>query len=311
MARRERRGPPLFGLLFVALGVVLLLQNLDVIDWDLWTEIWRFWPVLLVAVGANLILGRRLPWLTTMIIVVLLTGSILGAALLAESDASVRVDRIEEPLLSTRSLDLGMGFGAGSLVIDSLPRGSSNLVEGWFEAACGSASTSFQRYDGTAALDVDVSGESFFPCGWGRDWRVSLSPVPEVTMDLGTGASSIDLDLTDLRVTSLYVAAGATDLDIRMPARAGDVEVVIDAGAADIDLWIPSGVEAYIVNDSGISSFKVSRRFPSLESQGWTAEYGTIEGRAPGDIYSSRGYRDAENRIRVEINGGASSVSIR
>ena len=311
MARRERRGPPLFGLLLVALGVVLLLQNLDVIDWDLWTEIWRFWPVLLVAIGANLILGRRLPWLTTMIVAVLLTGSMLGAALLAESDASVRVDRIEEPLLSTRSLYLGMGFGAGSLVIDSLPRGSSNLVEGWFEAACGSASTSLKRYDGTAALDIDVSGESFFPCGWGRDWRVSLSPVPEVTMDLGTGASSIDLDLTDLRVTSLYVAAGATDLDIRMPARAGDVEVVIDAGAADIDLWIPSGVEAYIVNDSGISSFKVSRRFPSLESQGWTAEYGTIEGRGPGDIYSSRGYGDAENRIRVEINGGASSVSIR
>ena len=130
-------------------------------------------------------------------------------------------------------------------------------------------------------------------------------------MDLGTGASSIDLDLTDLRVTSLYVAAGATDLDIRMPARAGDVEVVIDAGAADIDLWIPSGVEAYIVNDSSISSFKVSRRSPSLESQGWTAGHGTIEGRAPGDIYSSRGYHEAENRIRVEINGGASSVSIR
>ena len=131
MARRERRGPPLFGLLFVALGVVLLLLH--------WFDFGKFWPVVLILLG------------------LLLTGSILGAALLAESDASVRVDRIEEPLLSTRSLDLGMGFGAGSLVIDSLPRGSSNLVEGWFEAACGSASTSFQRYDGTAALDVDVS----------------------------------------------------------------------------------------------------------------------------------------------------------
>ena len=310
MARRERRGPPLFGLLLVALGVVLLLQNLDVIDWDLWTEIWRFWPVLLVAIGANLILGRRLPWLTTIIVVVLLAGSILGAALLAESDASVRVDRLEEPLLSTKSLDLGVGFGMGSLVIGSLPRGSANLVEGWFEAACGPASTSFQRYDSAAALDVDVSGESFFPCGWGRDWRVSLSPVPEVTMDLDTGASSIDLDLTDLRVTRLHVAARATDLDIRMPARAGEVEVVIDAGASDIDLWIPDGVEARIVNDSGLSSFKVSRRFPSLEAQGWIAEYGTIGGRGPGEIYSSLGYGEAENRIHVEINGGASSISV-
>ena len=90
----------------------------------------EFWPLLLVAIGANLILGRRLPWLTTMIVVVLLAGSVLGAALLAESDASVRVDRIDEPLLSTMSLDLGVGFGMGSLVIDSLPPGSSKLVEG-------------------------------------------------------------------------------------------------------------------------------------------------------------------------------------
>ena len=310
MARRERRGPPLFGLLLVALGVVLLLQNLDVIDWDLWAEIWRFWPVLLVAIGANLILGRRVPWLTTIIVVVLLVGSVLGAALLAESDASVRVDRIDEPLLSTMSLDLGVGFGMGSLVIDSLPPGSSKLVEGSLDAPCGYAATSFQRHDGTAALDIDVSGESFFPCGWGRDWRVSLSTVPEIAMALGTGASSIDLDLTDLRVKSLHVAAGAADLDIRMPARAGDVEVVIDAGAADIDVWIPDGVEARIVNDSGLSSFKVSRRFPSLEAQGWIAEYGTIGGRGPGEIYSSLGYGEAENRIHVEINGGASSISV-
>ena len=155
-----------------------------------------------------------------------------------------------------------------------------------------------------------MSGESFFPCGWGRDWRVSLSTVPEIAMALGTGASSIDLDLTDLRVTRLHVAAGATDLDIRMPARAGDVEVVIDAGAADIDVWIPDGVEARIVNDSGFSSFNISHRFPSLESQGWSAEYGTIGGRGPGEIYSSRGYGEAENRIYVEVNGGASSISV-
>ena len=310
MARRERRGPPLFALVLVALGVVLLLQNLDVIGWGLWAEIWRFWPLLLVAIGANLILGQRLPWLRTVIVAVLLAASIFGAALLAESDATVRVDRIEEPLLSTGSLDLGMGFGMGSLTIDSLPRGSSNLVEGSFETGCGTAATSFQRYDGAAVLDIDLGSEPFVPCSWGRDWRVSLSSVPEVAMDLDAGAASIDLDLTNLRVTRLYVAAGAADLDIMMPERAGKVEVVIASGAADIDVWIPDGVEAYIVNDSGLSSFSISRRFPSLKSAGWNEEYGTIGGHGPGDIYSSRGYRDAENRVRVEIKGGASSISV-
>jgi hypothetical protein len=61
MARQRRLGIPVFALLLVLVGGVLLLQNLGVIPWELWLELWRLWPVLIIAFGLNLIVGGVRP----------------------------------------------------------------------------------------------------------------------------------------------------------------------------------------------------------------------------------------------------------
>ena len=307
MAERRWPGPPLFALLLVAAGVVLLLQNLDVIGWGFWLEVWRFWPVLLVAVGVSLILGRRLPWLATAVVAALVIGSTVGAALLAESGRDTVAASISEPLAGAERLDVEVDLGFGSLTIDSLPGDSSRIVEGTFEAPCRPASTSFQRYGDVASLDVEMDMGSP-ACQWGADWRMSLSRAPEVTIDLDAGAASIDLDLTDLRVPMLKVGAGAASVNIRMPASGGSLEAFIVAGAANIEVRIPDGVAARIVNDSAVSSFNVSSRFPSLD--GSVPDGDTIMRRDPGDIFQSPGYPDAEDRISIVFDVGVSSVSV-
>ena len=307
MAERRRPRPPLFALLLVAAGVVLLLQNLDLIGWGFWLEIWRFWPVLLMAVGVNIMLGRRLPWLATAIVVALVCGSAVWAALLAESGRDTVVARTSKVLGETNRLDMAVDIGFGSLTIDSLPSDSPNLVEWSLEAPCGGAATSFNRHGDAATLDVTMDPGSF-ACQWGADWRVSLSRVPDVYIDIDTGASSIELDLTDLRVPVLNVNAGAASVFIKMPADAGPAEAVISAGASSIDVRIPDGVPARILNDSALSSLNVSSRFQSL--RGAFSEGQTVMRRDPGEIFQSPGYREAENRVSIELNVGVSSVSV-
>ena len=170
MAERRMSRPPLFALLLVAAGVVLLLQNLDVIGWGFWLEVWRFWPVLLVAIGVNLILGRRLPWLATAVVAALVIGSTVWAALLAESGRDTVAASISEPLAGAERLDVEVDLGFGSLTIDSLPGDSSRIVEGTFEAPCRPASTSFQRYGDVATLDVEMDmGSPGLPMGRGLE----------------------------------------------------------------------------------------------------------------------------------------------
>ena len=57
---RRRHGIPTGAIILVIVGVVLLLQTTGVVSWDLWLNLWRFWPVLIIAIGINVFLGRRM-----------------------------------------------------------------------------------------------------------------------------------------------------------------------------------------------------------------------------------------------------------
>ncbi|MCL0038665.1 DUF5668 domain-containing protein [Dehalococcoidia bacterium] len=68
----------IWGIILVFVGVVLLLQNFNILPWGLWAMLWRFWPVILIIIGLNIVVGRHKPWLSTVLVVVL--GAFLGVA---------------------------------------------------------------------------------------------------------------------------------------------------------------------------------------------------------------------------------------
>jgi hypothetical protein len=50
MAKSKRTDSLAWGLILIALGVILLFEMLDV---RLWRIVWRFWPVILIVWGAS------------------------------------------------------------------------------------------------------------------------------------------------------------------------------------------------------------------------------------------------------------------
>ena len=156
--------------------------------------------------------------------------------------------------------------------------------------------TSVTRSPGHAELALSTNGVSIdFFGNPDRRWEVWLSPAPNISIDLDTGASDLTLDLTELNVSDLTVRGGATDIEILAPRNAGHVDIDIDVGAANVDLEVPEGVAARIDVDLGLSGLSVDEsRFPKN-----------------GDVYVSRDFDTSENRIDLEIDAGASSVEIR
>ena len=63
---------PTGGIFLVFIGVVLLLQSLDVLPWALWDTLWRFWPVLLIISGLSMLFGRYNVWLVSLLLLALL-----------------------------------------------------------------------------------------------------------------------------------------------------------------------------------------------------------------------------------------------
>jgi hypothetical protein len=268
-----RRGSLFWGSILILIGVLLLLDNLNIIP-----SFWKlFWPLLLIALGLWLVLkttSRRRGFTE------------MQQASIALGDAQrarVRVD-----------------FGAGRLSIHSGAH-SGELVIGTF----GGGLDYHARREGDL-LDVEMSMPKhafprfFLPWTWWDSqgafhWSFSLNREIPIVLELKTGASETCLDLSELRITELRLKTGASSTRLTLPAHAGHTRASIKAGAASLNIQIPSGVAARIRIDGSLAGVHVDTgRFPRV-----------------GNAYQSSDYETAANRADITAEIGAGSIDIR
>ena len=292
--RKGGRGPfPIWGLILVALGVVFLLQNLGVLGWGVWGTLWRFWPVVLLLIGLNIILRGQSPWLVFGITVVVLIGVIAAAVLVERSRPAAVAASFSQPLRGITGASAEISFGAGELRIGSLPAGSASLVEGM---SYPEVEQDFRRRNGTGMLNLSVSGRGFWTFGErGLQMEAFFSPDVPLELVVKTGASDAQVDLSNLQVRRLQVDVGASRLSLLLPAKAGTTEAEVKAGAASVSIAIPQGVAARITAETAVGSFRVdTSRFPRA-----------------GDRYESPDFATATNRVDLRVESGVASIDIR
>ena len=295
-SRRRRRGRfPMSALFLIALGVLLLLQTTGVLPWEVWSSIWRLWPVVIIAIGINIVVGRRAPWLAGALVTIILVGAVGLALWFVPVTENVVVNLAQEPLNGVEKVEAHIGFGAGTLSVNSLDANSPSLFEGEFRGR--GAETSVERSGNAADLDISMGdfGLQFFRNPTNAEWELSLSTTPSLRLNIDRGGSDMNLDLRNLKVNELDINIGASDTQIVMPESAGLVEADISAGAASVIITIPDGVAARIDADSAVGLLTVDgTRFPRK-----------------GDVYESSDFQTAQNRIDLDIDSGASSVEVR
>jgi hypothetical protein len=291
-------------LVLIVIGVVFLLQTMGVIPWTLWGELLRFWPVILIVIGLNILLGRRAPVLAGLLIALVLLLSLGGAYAIAVSEdagrfgATTTMD-LSEPLDGITSAEVQIDFGAGELTVRSLSEGSLSFVEGQLVTPRRAPDVTVLRADGEAELRMAMDEDSWLFSlpgfrGSGTDWEIALSRAPRLSIDVGAGAADIVLNLRDLQVQELNFDTGASNAEVTLPANAGHVDVVVNGGATNIEITVPEGVAARITNSSGLSSVDVDTdRFPRS-----------------GDAFVSPDFDTAQNRVAIDISVGAASVEV-
>lgn len=79
----DDHGGSVWGVLFIFLGVLFLLNTLSILPWSVWEMLKRFWPVLLIFVGLDAIFGsNRLGRLVNAFLSFGMLGTILGIVFL-------------------------------------------------------------------------------------------------------------------------------------------------------------------------------------------------------------------------------------
>ena len=139
--KRRRRRVNLAGpLILITMGLVFLMANMGLLGASPWQLLWRWWPLILVVVGLEVLLGVLGRWsyaLSAVLgILVVIATLVLVAFLLLNPQAGVGspeyTSRLTQPLGDVTQAEVTLELNFGSLQLSALPTGGENLLEARF-----------------------------------------------------------------------------------------------------------------------------------------------------------------------------------
>lgn len=296
-----RRGGFVLPLTLIALGTVFLLNTMGFVNWNVWNYIWRLWPVFIIAIGVDLLLGRRSPAgsIVATLLVVLVLGGFAAAMIWSYGGwgaQTVASQQITQPLDGARDAEVHIQFGVGTLHIGALANSTDLLAGAISLYGRERLERDFNVSNGTAYLRLNSNTDGVFPFwntdGGTRTWDLGLNPNVPMDLQVDTGASEANLDLEQLNLSDLAVHGGVGQATIVLPER-GQLTAEVDAGVGQVTIKVPEGVDARINVEQGLGNISVSGDFDRN-----------------GDTYESPGYDNATNRIDLDVNGGVGQVVV-
>lgn len=259
------RGEIFWRSVLVVLGALCFLKAAGYLTGDVFG--W-FWPLMIMAAGAWILLGG-----------------------FEGRDRHTASEKFSVPLAVARSASLTIEHGAGHVEMRS-GADSGDFLTG--VAGIGISHSAHLNGD-TPEVRIEA-GPSFIPFigSEGGVWECRLNPDVPTAIVVQSGASRMDFDLTDLRVTRFSFEGGASRLDLALPAKVENALFDIEAGAATIELRVPPGL-ALRFRTNIVGALRVDEaRFPLL---------------GPG-LYQTADIETAKCRADVTVDGGATSVRL-
>jgi hypothetical protein len=250
----------------IGIGAVWLLGNLGVITPVSLYAVIQLWPLLLIAIGLDLIVGRRSPLIGAAIAVgtVAVAIALLVAApsLGINASAEVKSGRFTEPLDNATAATVNLGLSMGETTVHALAD-SNALID---------ANLTYMGdidfgMTGDAQKIVRLRQAGSFGFNWlplvldGKSVRWDVGLAPQIPIDLRVDASSgsATLNLRDIKVRALQVDASSGSLIAHLPSMPAryDVRVEASSGALTFNLADNSEVNASIDMSSGHVTFDV------------------------------------------------------
>jgi len=162
------------GLIIILVGLIFLANNFGILPWSIWYHLIQLWPIILIAIGLDLILkGTSLPSLRVLPPLLIIGAICLTVYLYQNKEGrfyqfftrKTQSIELSQPLLpNIKKATINLKFGAGKLKI----RGDSikELIKGNFTVLPGM--NPWMKYR-------EIDGEGFLEVGENKGQGVDLS----------------------------------------------------------------------------------------------------------------------------------------
>ncbi|MEL7668735.1 MAG: DUF5668 domain-containing protein [Actinomycetota bacterium] len=247
------------GLGTVAIGLVLLGQMLGVLRWDVWLNIIRLWPVLLVSLGLEIIgKATRAEWIRFAGSLVVVAALAYGALVLtpgggwppltpvAGGEPFDYVERHDDRVITGEAEITG---AVGQLDV----RAGDDLAAAEGRSPYG-VTFDVVTYGRSADVTVADAGGPWGPATPGSDIEVTLDRDIAWDLVIKAGVSAYDIDLRELTVSSLELESGVSAGTVTFGRPDDDARRVdIEAGVSGIVLRFPRDEGVRVTVSEGLS----------------------------------------------------------
>ncbi|MGB8656937.1 MAG: DUF5668 domain-containing protein [Candidatus Zixiibacteriota bacterium] len=261
------------GAILIAVGIVLLLNTTGRLSWSVWAGIFSLWPLVLVAVGIELLFKRTHLSFLAILSPLLFIATILGPALFFESDFvgphhtgetyfwSQNQDSTlakVKAIIEIRDGDLKLSSGRGKLASAELDYFREKPFATYRRLSSDSSAT-VEITDGERIQTEWIWSRGWY---WGeygkKDWKVTLTDRVPISLQVHAKASRADLNLSDLQVKDFDLELKASNVDVRIGDLSNEITGTIVTKACKLSIFLPEDMGLRIQNHTNLSSTSFS-----------------------------------------------------
>lgn len=291
------------GVIFICCGIVLLLNTLDYVSWSVWFKILSLWPVLLIAIGIELIFKKTFLSFLALLSPIILILAILGPVYFSYDEWTRGVSwaksyECKVPLKEgIQKAKVIVEFKAGELEIasDTLNLVNANLDYWKRKPEC---DYSFSDLDSTARIRIKAGRREWSDWvwkGWRKyEWNVRLNPTVPLELELSSKAGEADLNLVDLKIDDLSLNLKASDLRVKF-GKKESIKCRVDSDASHIRIMIPEESGIRIDSEANLTSTEFSGEISIFHED---------------ETYQSENYESAFYKIDLFLEGSISTLEV-
>lgn len=334
------------GLTFLLLGIILLANTLQILDWSIWSNVFTLWPLLVISVGLSLIFrGKSLSFMGPLIIFLgIIAGvgaSYMGISFEGEIVREVKtlsreiVMEIEkfpetESALETEIIPETETAPDSEITLDTETTLETVVAlekEEYPEIEKASIELNFDvgkltLSDSTPLLYECISQyrykefepfEKFSQTGKEADILIAHSPITHLKKASNNIKNDWQLKLNNQIIYALSVKTGAIDADCDFAGFKIE-KLYIKSGVSNIKLIIPQ-YDSKVTIDSGVSNINIAipknvGATVSIDSGISTKDLDINHFIKKDDRYISNNYDYSKFKTEIEIDCGVSNIDI-
>jgi hypothetical protein len=308
-----KTGRIFWGIILVYIGGIILLQNFNIIDFN-WRFIWRFWPIVLVFAGVNMLFSSRNSKIGVLLMAVL-TIVFLGLFTykglqedrnrngwgwmnswenkedtVENREGNYNTIYSEDFLEGYKKVKLEVSGGAGEFNIEEE---TDKLIVTQMERNRFQYVLKKTDYDSLTTLEFKPRKNKNVKFG-GEDINIQLNKNPIWDLNLNIGAGKLNFDLQNFKVSNVNVNGGAAEFNVKLGDLLDEVYMDVETGVASVNIDIPENVGCSIKNSNGLSS----RNFEGFTDLG----HGN---------YETPNFKTSTKKIYINLKGGLSDFNVK